>query len=74
MGSDNCFVGENIAFGYLNAWEAMYYRDDENGWYGWMYTYLAGGKHKENILNPNFTRIGIAYDMSTQCWVQDFYG
>lgn len=30
--------------------------------------------HRENILNPNFTKIGIAFDPETKCWVQVFTG
>ncbi|GEM_PF-3145360 len=74
--------GENIANGYYNAWEVMYLKEPytytENGvkktgwYYGWMYTYLEGKTHRDNILDPVFKYIGIAYEPSGGYWVQLF--
>ncbi len=50
-------AGENIATGYSTAAAVM------NGW-------MNSSGHRENILNCNFTEIGIGYDQ--RYWTQDF--
>lgn len=53
--------GENIAHGYRTPQQAM------EGW-------LASPGHKENILNPGFTKIGVGYNKDGNYWVQVFAG
>ncbi|MFX0559986.1 SafA/ExsA family spore coat assembly protein [Tepidibacillus infernus] len=42
------YAGENIAMGQTTAWQVM------KGWMG-------SSGHRQNILNPNFTEIGVGY-------------
>lgn len=53
--------GENIAQGYTTADFVM------EGW-------MNSEGHKKNILNPDFTEIGVGYDPGTKSWVQIFRG
>lgn len=55
------YMGENIAQGY---------RDPEEVVKGWM----NSKPHRANILNSEFTDIGIGYDSSSKSWVQEFLG
>ena len=54
-------AGENIAHGQHTPEDAME---------SWMNSEM----HKKNILNPDFTGIGVAYDEDTDSWVQIFIG
>ncbi|MBQ5417684.1 MAG: Ig-like domain-containing protein [Oscillospiraceae bacterium] len=54
-------AGENIANGQDTPEEAME---------SWMNSEM----HKKNILNPDYTGIGVAYDEDTDSWVQIFIG
>lgn len=51
------YAGENIAMGQRNPQEVM------NGW-------MNSPGHRQNILNPNYTKIGVAYYQNY--WVQEF--
>ena len=53
------FVGENIARGYGSAEEVM------EKWMG-------SEGHRENILTPVFSKIGVGYNSSRNIWVQLF--
>lgn len=55
------YAAENIAYGYTTAEEVM------NGW-------MNSEGHRKNILNGNYTEIGIGYDPATNSWVQLFLG
>lgn len=52
-------AGENIAQGQSNSSSVM------DNW-------MSSTGHRENILNENYTRIGIGYDPDTNSWVQIF--
>ena len=54
-------AGENIAQGYRTAEAVM------TGW-------MNSTGHRENILNPTFTEIGIGYEKNQHNWVQMFIG
>ncbi len=57
------YAGENIAYGYPNAAAVM------DGW-------MNSQGHRENILRPQFTRLGVGVHISPQgtiYWTQDFY-
>jgi uncharacterized YkwD family protein len=56
-GIDFSYAGENIAMGQRTPQEVM------TAW-------MNSEGHRENILNPNFTQIGVAY--YNNYWVQDF--
>ncbi len=53
--------GENIAMGQRNSEEVM------NSW-------MNSPGHKSNILNSDFTKLGVGYDSSHNTWVQIFVG
>ena len=53
------YAGENIAMGQRTPQEVM------NAW-------MKSPGHRQNILNPNFTKIGVAYYKGE--WVQEFIG
>lgn len=55
------YAAENIAYGYTTAEEVM------NGW-------MNSEGHRKNILNGNYTEIGIGFDPATNSWVQLFLG
>ena len=57
------YAGENIAMGQENPQEVM------NSW-------MNSNGHRKNILNPNFTElgVGIAFDGSSLYWTQMFIG
>lgn len=62
--------GENIAYGYGTA-EAVFigWREDDEDYYG--------QGHRRNMLNPNFTAVGIGHaigDDGVHYWVQQFSG
>lgn len=59
---------ENIAKGHTTANDVMYLNEDYGK--GWMYS----DGHRGNILRSDFTKIGIAFDPETKCWVQVFTG
>ena len=86
-GGENIANGYYNAWEVMYLQEKYTYTDSngkqQTGWYyGWMYTYLKDGKdyltskysHKANILNPNYKRIGIAFDPTSNNWIQLFYG
>ena len=52
-------AGENIARGQKDADSAMY---------SWMHS----ERHRKNILKDGYTRLGVGYDPSSDCWVQVF--
>ncbi len=55
-------AGENIAYGYRSAEQVM------NAW-------MNSSGHRANIMNPNYTSIGIGYyqtDSGVQYWTQLF--
>lgn len=52
-------AGENIAHGQRSAEEVV------NGW-------MNSEGHRENILNPNFTHIGVGYNQNGHYWTQMF--
>ncbi len=54
-------AGENIAKGYRSAESVMD---------GWMHS----DGHRANILNKNFTRLGVGYDAASNSWTQFFVG
>lgn len=54
-------AGENIAYGYSTP-EAVV-----NGW-------MNSEGHRKNILNPNYTQIGVGYVASGHYWTQMFIG
>lgn len=53
--------GENIAKGQKNAADVM------DGW-------MNSAGHRDNILNPRYTHIGVGYDSLTKAWVQILVG
>lgn len=53
--------GENIAMGYSNPEQVV------SGW-------MNSPGHKANILNPDFTKIGVGYNENGSYWVQVFVG
>lgn len=55
------YQGENIATGYTTPEEVMA---------GWM----GSPGHMENILDPKFTKIGVAYNEEHNTWTQVFLG
>ena len=52
-------AGENIAWGYTSPSAVM------DGW-------MNSSGHRANILNANFTEIGVGYDAASRSWVQLF--
>jgi uncharacterized protein YkwD len=54
--------GENLAQGHATANEVMF------GPFGWM----SSAGHRANILNGNFTHLGVGYDADGATWVQVF--
>lgn len=54
-------AGENIAMGYKTASDVV------NGW-------MNSKGHRENILNPRYTKIGVGYCPSGNYWTQMFIG
>lgn len=52
-------AGENIAYGYTTPEKVV------EGW-------LNSKGHRENILNPSFTHIGVGYNKNGNSWVQLF--
>ena len=54
-------AGENIAYGYSTP-EAVV-----NSW-------MNSEGHRKNILNPNYTQIGVGYVASGHYWTQMFIG
>lgn len=54
-------AGENIAYGYSTPQAVV------NGW-------MSSEGHRKNILNPNFTQIGVGYVASGHYWTQMFIG
>lgn len=54
-------AGENIAHGQRSPEEVV------NGW-------MNSQGHRENILNPNFTHIGVGYVEQGNYWTQEFTG
>jgi len=52
-------LGENIAKGYPNAAEVVW---------GWMHS----RGHRKNILNPNYTLLGVGFNPTQNSWVQLF--
>lgn len=52
-GFEYTYLGENIAFGYANAQAVM------DGW-------MNSAGHRANILDPNYTEIGVCWKMSTE--------
>ncbi|MUG43814.1 CAP domain-containing protein [Paenibacillus woosongensis] len=59
FGVSYSYAGENIAKGQRTPAEVM------NAW-------MNSEGHRQNIMNPNFTAIGVAYDNGY--WVQEFIG
>jgi uncharacterized YkwD family protein len=59
FGINYSYAGENIAMGY---------RTPESVMQGWM----NSEGHKKNILNPNFTEIGVGFTSNGYYWVQEF--
>ena len=55
------YAGENIAMGYQSPSAVV------NGW-------MNSTGHRANILNPNFTQIGVGYVSSGNYWTQMFIG
>jgi len=53
------YMGENIAKGYYDAASVM------DGW-------MNSSGHRANILNQNFTRLGVGYNATAKTWVQIF--
>ena len=66
-GSGNTYYGENIAAGYTSASSAFVAWREDNEKY-------SGQGHRRNMLNANFTQIGIghAYVNGRHYWVQEF--
>ena len=54
-------AGENIAYGYSTPQAVV------NGW-------MNSEGHRKNILNPNFTQIGVGYVSQGHYWTQMFIG
>ena len=54
-------AGENIAYGYSSPQAVV------NGW-------MNSEGHRKNILNPNFTQIGVGYVSQGGYWTQMFIG
>lgn len=57
-----------IAFKAAAETIAIGLRTDEEVIKGWMET----PGHRENILTPEYTHIGIGYDKNGNCWTQQF--
>lgn len=55
------YAGENIAYGYSSPQAVV------NGW-------MNSEGHRKNILNPNFTQIGVGYVSQGHYWTQMFIG
>lgn len=55
------YAGENIAYGYPTPQAVV------NGW-------MNSEGHRKNILNPNFTQIGVGYVSQGNYWTQMFIG
>ncbi|MBR4555373.1 MAG: hypothetical protein IKO27_07250, partial [Ruminococcus sp.] len=77
-------ASENIGHNFETASEMMYFIDNRNieedkKAHGWMETWRAGMKHKDNILNLDYDLIGLAVYEDTSSgkvqkyWVADFY-
>lgn len=58
-GLDSSYVGENVATGYKNAQHVM------DGW-------LKSEGHRANILNENYTRMGLGFEKNTGNRYQGF--
>jgi len=54
-------TGENIAYGQESATQVV------TAW-------MDSASHRENILDCDYTRIGVCYDSRGDYWVQDFGG
>lgn len=54
-------AGENIAQGYASPQEVM------KGW-------MSSEGHRANIINDDFSMLGVGYDSATRSWVQVFAG
>jgi len=61
FGVDYQTAGENIARGQSTAQQVV------DGW-------MNSPGHRENILNPDFTHIGVGYDEDGNFWTQQFIG
>ena len=61
FGISNRAAGENIAMGYATPEAVM------NGW-------MNSAGHKANIMNANYTQIGVGYDADGNYWTQEFIG
>ncbi|MEG6616990.1 CAP domain-containing protein [Peptococcaceae bacterium 1198_IL3148] len=59
FGINYSYAGENIAVGYSTPESVM------EGW-------MNSEGHKKNILNPNFTEIGVGFTTNGYYWVQEF--
>jgi uncharacterized YkwD family protein len=59
FGINYSHAGENIAMGYSTPEKVM------EGW-------MNSEGHKKNILNPNFTEIGVGFTTNGNYWVQEF--
>ncbi len=59
LGIDYRAAAENIAIGQKSADEVV------KGW-------MNSPGHRENIMNANFTHIGIGYDAQGHYWTQQF--
>lgn len=57
----NGYIGENIAYGQITPQEVVA---------DWMNSL----GHQENILNPNYTEMGLGYSSNGNYWVQVFGG
>lgn len=55
------YAGENIAYGYSSPQAVV------SGW-------MNSEGHRKNILNPNFTQIGVGYVSQGNYWTQMFIG
>lgn len=61
LGISYKYAGENIAYGQRSA------EDVVKAW-------MNSKGHRENILNPNFTHIGVGYVKNGNIWTQQFVG
>lgn len=63
-----CFTAITVPYGYAGENIAKGQTDPEEVMECWM----SSSGHKKNILSSNYTAVGVAYDPSTNCWVQIF--
>lgn len=59
LSNSGLHIGENIARKYTTPQEVM------KGW-------MASSRHRKNILSEGYTKIGVAYDPDSKCWIQVF--